>query len=268
MDEKNLKGTEDVLEELEASAEVVAESTADTADVVECAGKSKKQRTKRDRKRLTTVLAAVVVVLAIATGGLLKWHETPGFCAAFCHNMDEFLATYSEDQGVQGTDKYGNPVSNTDAMMATLHRDNDTTALPEIRCMDCHHPVLAEQATEGIEMVTGKYYDPLYERVGGDLTHWWKEDSTRFCANEDCHAYLLGEDGLVNRDKLEQVTSKMEFNPHDTHHTGMQMECTACHKGHRASVMNCTSCHEHEDVAIPDGWLTAQESKELMARIF
>ena len=46
------------------------------------------------------------------------------------------------------------------------------------------------------------------------------------------------------------------------------MQCTTCHKGHRASVVACTGCHEHENVAVPDGWLTYQQSQDLMAKSF
>ncbi len=35
-----------------------------------------------------------------------------------------------------------------------------------------------------------------------------------------------------------------------------------------ASVVACTGCHEHENVAVPDGWLTYQQSQDLMAKSF
>ena len=223
-----------------------------------------KQKRPRNKKKILGTLAIVVVVFAAAGFGFYTWHEQPSFCAAFCHNMDQYLETYEQEQGVEGFDKYGNEMENTNAAMSTLHRANMTTAKPTITCLMCHEPTLPEQASEGIAFVTGNYLDPLDERVGYDLTRWHNADATTFCANENCHSYLLGEDGLVDRSKLEHVTASMEFNPHDTHHANAQMTCTNCHKGHRASVMQCTSCHEHEDVAVPDGWLTAEEDQQLM----
>ena len=186
--------------------------------------------------------------------------------------MDEYLETYSEEQGAAGTDKYGNAVTNTNAMMATLHRATDATAMPEIRCMGCHEPVIAEQISEGAAMVTGNYFDPLNERVGDDLTEWAGKDDTQMCVNDSCHVYLRGTDGLLDRKKLEQSTENKAaitgFNPHDTHHETIEISCTQCHKGHRASVMVCTSCHEHEDVQLPEGWITAEQSNELMSSQF
>lgn len=223
---------------------------------------------KKHGHKALIVVVVVVAVLAVAGAGFWKWHETPGFCAAICHNMDQYLATYSEPQGVAGVDKYGNAVSNTNAMMATLHRQNDTTAKSEIRCMACHHAVVNEQVSEATSFALGNYYDPLYERVGDDLTKWWGSDvdGTTFCVNENCHAYLRGSDGLVDRDKLEASTVYMDFNPHAQHHEGIEMQCTTCHKGHRASVVECTGCHD--DATVPDGWLTYSESKQLMEKTF
>ena len=76
-------------------------------------------RLKRKSNKKLGIITAVVLVIAVAGVGFWAWHETPGFCAAFCHNMDEYLYTYNEQQGVGGVDKYGNAVKNTNAMMAT-----------------------------------------------------------------------------------------------------------------------------------------------------
>ena len=227
-----------------------------------------KKKRERSPKRLWTTIGVVALVVAVAGFGFYQWHEQPSFCASFCHNMDEYLFTYSEEQGVAGTDKYGNEVSNTNAMMSTLHRANQTTALPTITCLMCHVPTIPEQMDEGIKMVTGNYYDPLDERIGDGLTHWRGVDSTAFCANENCHAYLLGEDGLVDRKKLEHATANRDFNPHDTYQAAQQMECTNCHKGHRASTIVCTGCHEHENVELPDGWVSYPESQQILMQAF
>lgn len=218
---------------------------------------------KKRKRGIAAVVVALVVILAGV--GFWEWHETPGFCAAVCHNMDSYLATYEEDKGVPGTDKYGNPVSNTDAMLATFHRDNRTSGKNDFRCMDCHHPVLAEQVNEAFGWVTGNYYDPLVERVGDDITHWWGEPGNKFCVNENCHAYLRDANGDVDYDKLENTTVWMDFNPHAQHHD-IRMDCTECHKGHRASVHQCSGCHK--DITLPDGWLTKAEGDQLMLEKF
>lgn len=222
---------------------------------------------KRKSKKLP-IIVAVVVVIAAAGIGFWSWHETPGFCAAFCHNMDQYLEGYEQEQGVAGVDKYGNAVSNTNAMMATMHRNTKATAMPEIRCMGCHHAIIGEQISEGIGWATGNYLDPLDERVGEHLTAWWKEPANNFCANENCHVYLLGDDGVLSYDKLEASTKSREFNPHERHHENLSLECTSCHKGHRASTIVCTGCHQHEDVQLPDGWVTYAESQALMKEAF
>lgn len=225
---------------------------------------------KKTKHKGLIITAVIVAVLVVAFAGFWTWHETPGFCAAICHNMDEYLDTYQQPQNQAGVDKYGNAVSNTNAMMATLHRSNDTTAKSEIRCMACHHAVVGEQVSEAMGFVSGNYYYPLYERVGDDLTYWWGEDVSgdQFCVNENCHVYLQDATGGVNRDKLEASTMSMEFNPHSQHHEGIEMDCTTCHKGHRASVVECTGCHEHENATLPDGWITKAESDTLMAKTF
>lgn len=223
---------------------------------------SDKPAPKKHKKR-AMVVTIVVVVLVVAGVGFYQWHNTPQFCAAFCHNMDQYLATYEEPQNTQGVDKYGNEVSNTNAMMATLHRHNETTGKSEIRCMDCHHAIVGEQVSEGTEWISGNYYDPLDERVGDDLTKWWGEPGGNFCVNENCHAYLRDGNGGINYDRLEASTVWMDFNPHSQHHGDIQMACTECHKGHRASVYMCTGCHD--DIDVPDGWVTYQENQEIMA---
>lgn len=213
------------------------------------------------------ITACVVAVVAAAGFGFWQWHETPQFCAAICHNMDQYLETYLQEEGVTGVDKYGNAVSDTTAMLSTRHRETMTTAKPEIRCMGCHHPVMAEQVSEAMSHISGNYYDPLTERVGEDLTHWEGTQGTQFCVNEACHAYLRGSDGLVDRSKLEDATVRLEFNPHSQHHD-IELQCTECHKGHRASVLVCTGCHEHDNVALPSGWVTYDQGEQIIAQAY
>ena len=252
----------------EAAGAADAAATAADADVAPekadaASGASEaKPRARRARKGRVAVLV-VVVVLVCAGAGMYVWHDQPGFCGTLCHIEQAYVDNYYQEQGQPGTDKYGNEVSDTNAMMAVLHRSNKTTTKPEIVCVDCHIPNMGELAHDGVNYVTGNYYQPRDERSGADLEKWDGKDSDALCANESCHTYLLGEDGTVNRDKLASATADMEFNPHDTHHS-TQMQCTTCHKGHRASVLACTGCHEHEDVALPDGWISQAQSDELM----
>ncbi len=228
----------------------------------ESKNKSKKPLNK---KKLGIVAVVVVVVVAVAGVGAWKWHETPEFCAAFCHNMDDYYNSYAQEKGVAGTDKWGNEVSDTSAMLAVAHAHNDTTGKQNVACLDCHHAVIGEQMTEGVEFVTGNYYSELDERVGEDLTSWWGEDEDRFCANENCHVILQGENGTIDRDKLEKMTSVKfgKYNPHSQHHDGIKLSCTDCHKGHRASVLQYTGCHE-DDFDLPSGWITYQQNEELI----
>lgn len=223
---------------------------------------------KFSARKKWAIAGVAVVIIAAAGFGFWQWHETPQFCAAFCHNMDQYLEGYEQEQGVEGIDKYGNHVANTNAMMAVLHRNTQATAKPEMRCMDCHHPVIGEQISEGIGWVTGNYLDPLDERSGNDLTHWWNEPADSFCANENCHVYLLGDDGTLDRNKLESITSDAEFNPHAQEHEALYLDCTDCHKGHRASTLVCAGCHEHEDVPLPDGWVSYEDSQSILDAAF
>ncbi|NPD31295.1 salivary glue protein Sgs-3 [Eggerthellaceae bacterium zg-1084] len=230
------------------------------------ASASPKKKGLKLTPRKLTVAGVAAVVIAVGGFAFWEWHETPQFCAAICHNMDPYLETYMQEDNVPGTDKYGNPVSDTSAMLATRHRENPSTTRPEMRCMACHHPVLAEQVSEVVMQVSGNYYDPLTERVGNDLTHWEGIKSTQFCANENCHSYLMDENGDINRDKLESITVSRKFNPHAQHHPDMQLECTECHKGHRASVMVCSGCHE--DAEMPSGWVSYDEGQKILERAY
>ncbi len=49
------------------------------------------------------------------------------------------------------------------------------------------------------------------------------------------------------------------YNSHWAHHE--ELECTTCHKAHRASVMYCTQCHAQAEV--PESWLSMAESNNL-----
>ena len=218
------------------------------------------------------ILAVVLVLIAAAGAGMWKWHEAPSFCSTMCHIEQTYVDNYMQEQNAGGTDKYGNAVTNTNALMAVLHRETDATAKPELLCVDCHIPNMMELASDGVHFVSGSYPMPRNERMAEGLMSWDGKEGSEFCVNENCHVYLRGADGLVDKAELEKSTAakavQTGFNPHEQHHEGIDMSCTSCHKGHRASVLMCTSCHEHEDVTLPDGWVTAAESNELMTEQF
>ena len=206
---------------------------------------------KPSRKRWITAGVVAVVVIAAAIG-FWTWHEQPSFCGAICHTpMDNYLATYEQENGVAGVDKWGNAVENTAGMMAVVHREAGDT------CMSCHVPTLSEQIGEGVAWVSGGYQYPLNETDLAALTAASGKDNDSFCLNEACHT---NDDGTVmTRQQLEARTSNFERNPHEVHH--QELECSTCHKGHRASVNYCSNCHR--DAPIPDGWISAAEEAKL-----
>ena len=57
---------------------------------------------KRPVQKKWIVLGVVVAVILVAGVGFWAWHNTPGFCNAFCHSpMDAYVESYSSgDQGM------------------------------------------------------------------------------------------------------------------------------------------------------------------------
>ena len=220
---------------------------------------------KPKKKRNKKVIVGAIVLIIVAAGiGMLVWHEQPSFCSTMCHIEQTYVDNYMQEQGTAGRDKYGNRVDNTNAMMAVLHRETKATAKSEIVCVDCHVPNIMELANDGVHLVTGNYPIPRNERDLAGMKSWDNEPGETFCANENCHVYLLGDDGQLSYDKLEASTKSRVFNPHEQHHEMLTLDCSDCHKGHRASTIVCTGCHQHEDVALPDGWVTYEESQKLL----
>ena len=58
---------------------------------------------------------------------------------------------------------------------------------------------------------------------------------------------------------LEERDTEMLTEAHQPQHG--EIECSECHKAHRASVMYCTQCHSEAEV--PEGWLTVAEANKL-----
>ena len=219
---------------------------------------------KKKGKKKLAIVGVIVVVLVAVGAGMMVWHESPSFCSTMCHIEGTYVDNYMQEQNAAGVDKYGNAVSNTNAMMAVLHRNTKATAKSEIVCVDCHVPNIMELAHDGMNYVSGNYPLPRNERSALGLQSWDGKSSESFCANATCHVYLLGDNGELSYDKLAASTSSRAFNPHEQHHEALSLECTDCHKGHRASTVVCTGCHQHEDVDLPDGWVTYEESQQLL----
>ena len=226
-----LQGVEATLEAAKAVADATYEKAAADAAEQEPALKRKKLGKK------PLILLIVIVVIIAAGAGMLVWHEQPSFCSTMCHIEGTYVDNYMQEQGVAGTDKYGNEVSNTDAMLAVVHRETDATAKSEMVCVDCHSPNFVELAHDGLNYVMGNYPLPRDERTLSRLQSWDKKTGESFCVNESCHVYLLGDDGEVSFAKLEDSTAGKAFNPHEQHHEAFNFECSTCHKGHRASVL-------------------------------
>jgi Zn finger protein HypA/HybF involved in hydrogenase expression len=201
------------------------------------------------KKRWPIVVGVVVVVLVVAGIGGLVWHEQPSFCNAICHApMDGYLETYEAQSGQEATDKWGNTVSDASGMMASVHREK-----AQANCLSCHQPVMSEQVNEGLEWVSGNFYTNLTERSLTQLVEARGVNSQKFCLNESCHN--------MTYDDLAKATSNMTYNPHQTHYDGL--ECSDCHKAHRASVYYCTKCHSDAESQMPAGWITYAQSQQL-----
>ncbi len=206
---------------------------------------------KKGKKRLPIVVGVIVVVIAIAGVGFWNWHNQPTFCNAFCHStMDEFVATYYEEPGATGTDKWGNEVENTNSMMVVVHAEAG------VNCLGCHVPSIGQQITEVGMQLTGNYTMPLEEqgtesllRNAGNMN-----EADTFCLKDGCHE-------MITREVLTEATADMAFNPHRWQHD--QFECSECHKSHRASVFYCTQCHEEAYDSIPEGWVDYETGKQL-----
>lgn len=171
-------------------------------------------------------------------------------CSETCHTpMDPYPMTVDQVLGGQGTDKFGNAVSDTTGMLGVVHRAEG------IDCLSCHQ--LDPEQTSEMESnwSTGNYVAPLYERsledLVGDAYLQRGGEPDDLCLNESCHN--------VTRGDLESATNDSAINPHDNRHG--EISCSECHKSHRASVNYCTQCHD--DASVPEGWLTMAEANKL-----
>ncbi|MCI8367218.1 MAG: cytochrome c3 family protein [Eggerthellaceae bacterium] len=209
---------------------------------------------KKARKKAPITIAIVAAIVVVAGAGFWVWHEQPSFCAAICHiPMDPYLETYEEAPDSEGVDKWNNPVSNTNAMLAVTHASAGET------CMSCHVPTLSEQVSEAVNWISGNYVFPLMEGDLDSLTEASGMDADEFCLKSGCHVTESGEE-VTTREQLKELTADLSFNPHVAQHG--ERACSDCHKGHRASVMVCSDCHN--EAQLPDGWITPDEEDQLI----
>lgn len=212
---------------------------------------------KKKHRRLGITLGVVAAIVIVAGSAFWVWHEQPSFCNAICHApMDPANETYEGVSGESGVDKWGNYVEDMGTLMVVQHKEGG-----DLVCLDCHVPTIDQQVGEVVHWVGGTYGYPLDERSLSELNAYNKfPDSAEFCMNDRCHN--------MTRDDLARATGGTKYNPHVTAVNHDQMECSDCHKAHRQSVMACTRCHTTDEVDVPAGWLTAEESAKITSENF
>lgn len=101
-----------------------------TNSVDACSKKSKKP-----------LIASIVVAVVVLAGiGFWTWHNTPGFCGV-CHTpMSTYVATYEAQPNAQATDKWGNDVTNSNAMLVVTHKEAG------VECLSCHVPSITSKS--------------------------------------------------------------------------------------------------------------------------
>ena len=108
-----------------------------------------------------------------------------------------------------------------------------------ISCQSCHARTMSDSLGEIVTYARGEYETPLEEQ----------EYSQEWCF--ECHEHGSYEEVI-------QRTGDREYNPHDSHYG--EMECSICHKMHRASEDYCVQCHD--PMATGTGWITATQVLE------
>lgn len=214
-----------------------------------------KQKLPKNKK--LTIVGVVVVVIVVAGMGFWTWHNSPSFCSAFCHTpMDNYVETYGQQAGAPGTDKWGNEVSNSSAMLVVSHKEAGQN------CLSCHEPIISQQIGEVQATLTGDYYYPLEEaNLEVPMQNSGNDAGTgeQFCLKSGCHVNSEGQ--ALTKADLTEMTSDMVRNPHSWHHD--KYTCSDCHKSHRASVLICTDCHADAESEVPDGWVDAKTGKQI-----
>lgn len=187
-------------------------------------GSAPKQKLPKNKK--LTIVGVVVVVIVVAGMGFWTWHNSPSFCSAFCHTpMNSYVETYDQQAGAPGTDKWGNEVSNSSAMLVVSHKEAGQN------CLSCHEPIISQQIGEVQATLTGDYYYPLEEANLEVLMQNSGNDAgtgEQFCLKSGCHVNSEGQ--ALTKADLTEMTSDMVRNPHSWHHD--KYTCSDCHKSH------------------------------------
>jgi len=203
---------------------------------------------KRKRKRIIVGVCIVIVALAAVAGGFTAFANTSGYCMVMCHTpLSGYTSSFDQNADVEGTDKWGNEVSDTTSMLAVTHRDWNAAT-----CETCHPQDLNYRLSEFTWWAAGDYYYPLEEWKYADMEEYYGVEEDQMCLNEACHN--------ISRDDLLAETNDTPLNPHSSQHG--QIACGSCHKAHRASVMYCAKCHD--EAVVPDGWITPDQEKVLL----
>lgn len=192
-----------------AAPEDNAADDADSADV----------QPKRRKKKGWLIFGVIVVAVAAIGVGFFAWHNTPGFCNAFCHqSMDTYVNSYYSDNAAYGI---------------TVHADNGKS------CLDCHEAKITDQVSELMAEWAGNYTTD----ENGYITPGYEFASEEFCGRcHDMSAVVASTWGFEENGE--------QYNPHSSHQD-LALQCGDCHKIHDKSVLVCNDCHA---LNVPDGW--------------
>ena len=163
---------------------------------------------------LKIITAAVLIVIGLASMGLI-WVRDSSRRPEYCARCHVVM------------DPYYSSWESSDY----LAHEHATSAIP---CQTCHPRTIGELLGEIVTYARGEYEAPLQEQK-----HPLEE-----CFQ--CHG---------SYEEVIQSTEGLELNPHDSHISEIsEMECSICHKMHRASEDYCAQCHG--PVATGLGWTT------------
>lgn len=196
----------------------------------------KQPRQRMRKKKALLSLGALAVVVCLAAGGMLVWHEQPSFCSSLCHPV---MSPYVESW-------------ETGSSLAHAHAEESTV------CLDCHDATIEEQFHELQVFLAGSYRTPLALRSFGDELcencHERDEISTigyriDYSRVPDDLLELLeeGDYDLAEHQTVEPHSRIIGSNPNNPHVEGGQLQkCSACHSMHKdegTSLQSCYSCH-------------------------
>ena len=205
--------------------------TKETENISAEASNETKPKKKRGAKRWQITVGVVVLVLVVAGGGMLVWHNSPSFCGTVCHTpMNEYSQDFNDTSA-----------KNSTAKLAAYHSTKNS-----MNCLSCHEAKIEDQMKELASWANGNYD---FNSKTNRLKSRSKEFATlEFCSRGDCHSSIKTADDLTN------ATSSLTFNPHDWSQHG-EIACSNCHKSHDTSEFYCAKCHlDATYSSIPEGW--------------